>query len=1054
MRFVPSLRRRRSDRAPTSLVFITDPGPDPDDIKALLVAAALHKAGKANLLAVVANGGGQQVRHRARLARALLNHMHLDEVRVGVGSPGKDAMPEPHEYRLEGFEHVDDSTIENGHELLLQLLGSAPDKSLAFILISSLRDMADLMSEAPGLVLEKVASVHIMGGLQRDTLTGSLVPDTSQNNSFDMHAAEIAYGFCMDRGLPMTVISRHAVPRLPMQLARSFAERTPCPVMHYLADAQFKGLEGLWRRLCAGELPARCTKTWYAETFCGKEPGSEEARAFEDLSSDTPIGCRLDGHVKPYDVLALMTALPLTAPLFAAAAEVVEVRGVRHRLLLEQKQMIDGDHVHRLLRETYHEAVLSTTARDLSPTSVLPAPGTHSPTPRACPPAPPDELDAQVESCRSASAERRLEMGLPEISPVRRNVRQGLPRGGQGGDDDGAGHGPAALGLTPPRVSAMRRPPKLRLRSSLCATTLKFDRLGHVDSLPGGYSGGSLRRTFSFEFDHTYEKHIVARLSRALDEARAYQEQFLSTVAYVSGAAWLLCSSVAVTETGGGSGPVLDPRAPLPSRLATAMVLSAAAAQFTLIAVQPTRSNMSAMRGLACGLVLLLFGAAAGTAGAGLAATESGDQGAAAALALCAAGLTWRAVAATRHVYRRWNSGVRLKDEAWAVLGALTTAIGAVLVASAPGVDPCRTVRCAAAGLLIASFGAASSSPGVRRCMHAALARGLSDYGSYAPIAPLIGFGCVSGTMVEPDVLYDEAHRVFRPVVLDAAARARLEERLASQAAGVPAKHAPAVPRSAAGAPWRATAVAEWMGVAGCPTAPPAAPVPSRDDPCYLGFAGLPTPSSPSTSTPPLTPASDKLDLAAAPAFAPPPAPDVPQWRGSVDPGADYYVVHSWGDDPAIKAQAIRAWAARREVADGAAPTIWLDALCANPALGSTKCLSHMPINLAKCRKLLLCAGPSVVDCLRCVVELYCWSAMGGQLSDVDVVLVGGPADRDAIVASFDAFHVMYCESDPGEHELRMEHAVALATVARFNEQVRKYYRLVQDAVRRVKAEE
>jgi hypothetical protein len=45
-----------------------------------------------------------------------------------------------------------------------------------------------------------------------------------------------------------------------MQLARSFAERTDCPVMRYLADAQFLGLAGLWRKLCAGAMPARCTK--------------------------------------------------------------------------------------------------------------------------------------------------------------------------------------------------------------------------------------------------------------------------------------------------------------------------------------------------------------------------------------------------------------------------------------------------------------------------------------------------------------------------------------------------------------------------------------------------------------------------------------------------------------------------------------------------------------------------------------------------------------------------------------------------------------------------
>ena len=78
-----------------------------------------------------------------------------------------------------------------------------------------------------------------------------------------MAAAEIVYRFCFERGVRMTVTSRYAVPLLPMQLARSFAERHSCPVMTYLANAQSRGLEGLWAKLCDGKLPPRCTKVWY-----------------------------------------------------------------------------------------------------------------------------------------------------------------------------------------------------------------------------------------------------------------------------------------------------------------------------------------------------------------------------------------------------------------------------------------------------------------------------------------------------------------------------------------------------------------------------------------------------------------------------------------------------------------------------------------------------------------------------------------------------------------------------------------------------------------------
>jgi hypothetical protein len=49
-------------------------GPDPDDVKALLIAAILHNQGHVWLRAVVCNGGSS-ARDRARLARCVLDHV-------------------------------------------------------------------------------------------------------------------------------------------------------------------------------------------------------------------------------------------------------------------------------------------------------------------------------------------------------------------------------------------------------------------------------------------------------------------------------------------------------------------------------------------------------------------------------------------------------------------------------------------------------------------------------------------------------------------------------------------------------------------------------------------------------------------------------------------------------------------------------------------------------------------------------------------------------------------------------------------------------------------
>lgn len=115
-----------------------DPGPDPDDVKALLVAAVLHRQRVARLRAVVCNGG-MQPRARARLARCILDHVGLRDVPVGVGSEGKPYVAKPHEYAIPGFDEVDASRLLNGAALLAEVLRRARPRSLTVVCISSLR---------------------------------------------------------------------------------------------------------------------------------------------------------------------------------------------------------------------------------------------------------------------------------------------------------------------------------------------------------------------------------------------------------------------------------------------------------------------------------------------------------------------------------------------------------------------------------------------------------------------------------------------------------------------------------------------------------------------------------------------------------------------------------------------------------------------------------------------------------------------------------------------------------------------------------------------------
>mmetsp|Transcript_13660 Transcript_13660/g.36568 ORF Transcript_13660/g.36568 Transcript_13660/m.36568 type:complete len:466 (+) Transcript_13660:84-1481(+) len=375
--FVPKSLRRTAPRP--IIILVTDPGPDPDDVKVLIAATVAHIRGDIVLRCVVCNGGGAPSA-RARLARCVLDHLRAYEVPVGVGSAGETRTPYSYEYNLDGYHDVDNARLIDGTALIDSVLQNALPRSLTWLLISSLRDFVDAVAREEELVCSKTKRVAIMGGLQRvrrelivpdpdcspNTQETRLLaanawdswePDSSQNNVFDRQAASVAYSWCFRRGVPMIVTSRHVVPPIPMELAISFASRTCCPLLKYLAAAQEEGLKGLWIRLCHGELPARCSKRWYFESFCGTDASTFSARDYDGLGPDADMTRYLHGSLKPYDVVCLMTVLPATETLFRGLADSVFAGGAVHHLLHDPaKATVGSAQVQQLLYKTYQHA--------------------------------------------------------------------------------------------------------------------------------------------------------------------------------------------------------------------------------------------------------------------------------------------------------------------------------------------------------------------------------------------------------------------------------------------------------------------------------------------------------------------------------------------------------------------------------------------------------------------------------------------------------------------------------------------------------------------------
>jgi hypothetical protein len=93
--------------------------------------------------------------------------------------------------------------------------------------------------------------------------------------------------------------------------------------------------------------------------------------------------------------------------------------------------------------------------------------------------------------------------------------------------------------------------------------------------------------------------------------------------------------------------------------------------------------------------------------------------------------------------------------------------------------------------------------------------------------------------------------------------------------------------------------------------------------------------------------------------------------REPCSPGqVDWFLSHSWHDEPALKAEALALCAARFEQRSGRPPSMWLDAACVHPAY-KQEALKCLPIYMAACRGVLLVIGRTYFQRLWCMWELY-----------------------------------------------------------------------------------
>jgi len=102
----------------------------------------------------------------------------------------------------------------------------------------------------------------------------------------------------------------------------------------------------------------------------------------------------------------------------------------------------------------------------------------------------------------------------------------------------------------------------------------------------------------------------------------------------------------------------------------------------------------------------------------------------------------------------------------------------------------------------------------------------------------------------------------------------------------------------------------------------------------------------------------------------------------------DAFVSHSWTDDADLKWKALQDWREKfKQEHQGREPKLWIDkySIDQNNVDDSLACL---PVYLAGCRKLLILCGGTYLNRLWCLVEIFIFLQMGGELDNLEVRLL------------------------------------------------------------------
>lgn len=156
----------------------------------------------------------------------------------------------------------------------------------------------------------------------------------------------------------------------------------------------------------------------------------------------------------------------------------------------------------------------------------------------------------------------------------------------------------------------------------------------------------------------------------------------------------------------------------------------------------------------------------------------------------------------------------------------------------------------------------------------------------------------------------------------------------------------------------------------------------------------------------------------------------------------DAFLSHSWHDSAEHKWSALQSWRDAFVQQHGREPRMWFDKACINQNDIEAD-LRGLPLFLSGCSELLVLCGPSYLSRLWCVMELFTFVHMGGDIDRIKVLRIVRDEhvleDEKAIDACVKHFAAENCDCSQPDDKARML-SIILASygdMASFNVAVR-----------------